>query len=200
MNSSITIAILAGGQSRRMGTDKSFVLLGGKPLLQHVIDRSGQLGYPLILIANQLDPYQQFNLPVYPDVIPGAGSLGGLYTALSYSKSDYTLCLACDMPHVNATLLRHLTEISAGYDAVVPHVAGVLQGLHAVYHQRCLPVMHEHIQQGNLKISDIFDVLKTRFVDDAELSRFDPDGTSFMNLNTQDELEQFKRIQIGKSD
>lgn len=199
MSSPITIAILAGGQSRRMGTDKSFVVLNDKPLIQHVIDRASQLDYPLILIANDVERYQQFGLPVYPDVIPGAGSLGGLYTALTHSETDYTLCLACDMPQIKPALLHHLITRIDHYDAVVPRVNGVAQSLHAIYHQRCLSVMHKHIQQGKLKISDIFDVLRARFVDDAELSRFDPDGTSFMNLNTQVDLEQFKHIKIGKS-
>lgn len=198
MNSPITIAVLAGGQSRRMGTDKSFILLDGKLLLQHVINRASQIDYSVILIANDVERYQQFDLPVYPDVISGAGSLGGLYTALTHSKTDYTLCLACDMPQINPVLLQYLITLKDSYDAIVPRVNGVAQSLHAIYHQRCLPIMYEHIQQRKLKISDIFDVLNTRFVDDAELRRIDPDSTSFMNLNTQVDLEQFKRIKIGK--
>lgn len=199
MNNHVTIAILAGGQSRRMGTDKSFVPLDGKPLIQHVIDRASQLEIPLILIANDVERYQQLGLPVYSDVIPGAGSLGGLYTALSHSSTAFTLCLACDMPQVNPALLHHLITLKDSYDVVVPRVDGVAQSLHAIYHQRCLPIMHEHIQQGKLKISRVIDVLNTRFVDDAELRLIDPDSTSFMNLNTQVDLEQFKRIKIGKS-
>ncbi|MGQ9889958.1 MAG: molybdenum cofactor guanylyltransferase [Aggregatilineales bacterium] len=199
MNDQVTIAILAGGQSRRMGTDKSFVLLNGKLLLQHVIDRACQLETPLILIANDIERYQQLGLPVYPDVLPGAGSLGGLYTALTYSRTDYTLCLACDMPQVNPALLRYLITLKDSYDAIVPRVNGVAQSLHAIYHQRCLPIMREHIQQGKLKISRVIDLLNTRFVDDAELHRIDPDSRSFMNLNTQVDLEQFKCIKIRKS-
>ncbi len=193
MNETVTVAILAGGQSRRMGTDKSFILLDGKPLLQHVIDRASQIKYPLILIANDVERYQQFDLPVYPDVIFGVGSLGGLYTALTYSRTDYTLCLACDMPEIKPALLQYLIALKDAYDAVVPRVDGIAQSLHALYHRRCLPVMYEHIQQKQLKISGVIDLLNTRFIDDAELSRFDPDGTSFTNLNTQGDLEQFKR-------
>lgn len=199
MSSPITIAILAGGQSRRMGTDKSFILLDGKPLIQHVIDRASQLNYPLILIANDVERYRQFSFPVYPDIIPGAGSLGGLYTALTHSQTDYTLCLACDMPQIKPALLQYLVTVTDHYDAVLPRVNGVAQSLHAIYHQRCLSIMHKHIQHKKLKISDIFDELNTRFVDDAELRRIDPGSTSFMNLNTQVDLEQFKHIKIRKS-
>lgn len=200
MSEPVTTAILAGGQSRRMGTDKSFILLHGRPLIQHVIDRASQLDMPLILIANDIERYQQFDLPVYRDAIPGAGSLGGVYTALTYSETEYTLCLACDMPQVNPALLRYLMTLTGSYDVVAPRVNGVTQSLHAIYHRRCLPAMHEHIQQGKLKISDVIELLQTRFVEDAELSRFDPEGASFMNLNTQRDVAQFRRIKIEKPD
>jgi molybdenum cofactor guanylyltransferase len=193
------VAVLAGGQSRRMGTDKSFLLLDGKPLIQRVIDRASHLKMPLILIANDVERYQQFDVPVYPDIISGAGSLGGLYTALTHSQTEYTLCVACDMPQIKPALLQYLITLKDSYDAVVPRVNGVAQSLHAIYHQRCLPMMYEHIQQGKLKISKVINELNTRFVDDAELRQIDPDITSFMNLNTQVDLEQFKRLKIEKS-
>lgn len=177
-----------------MGTDKSFIPLDGKLLIQHVIDRASQLGMPLLLIANNIERYQQFDLPVYPDAIPGAGSLGGVYTALTYSQTEYTLCLACDMPQVNLALLRYLMTLTGSYDVIAPRVNGVTQSLHAIYHRRCLPVLYDHIQQGKLKISGVIELLQTRLVDDAELSRFDPEGASFVNLNTQGDLAQFKRI------
>ncbi|XWX02463.1 molybdenum cofactor guanylyltransferase [Aggregatilineales bacterium SYSU G02658] len=198
MSDAVTVAILAGGQSRRMGTDKSFVLLEGKPLIQHVIERASSLGYSLILIANDVERYRPFGLPVYPDVIAGAGSLGGLYTALTHSPTDYTLCLACDMPQVNPELLQYLITLKGAYDAVVPRVEGVLQGVHALYHRRCLPVMQGHIQQGTLKIIKVIEALNVRLVDEGELRQFDPDCTSFLNLNSPLDLEAFQRIKTTK--
>lgn len=147
MTDIVTVAILAGGQSRRMGTDKSFVLLDGRPLIEHVIERAGALGYPVILIANHVERYRQFGLPVYADVISGAGSLGGLYSALAHSRSDHTLCLACDMPHINPRLLAYLLTLRGAADAVVPCVNSLLQPLHAVYHRRCLPVLRQRIER-----------------------------------------------------
>lgn len=184
-----TIAILAGGQSRRMGVDKSFVLLNGKPLLQHVIDRARTLDQPMILIANAVERFQVFGLPVYPDVIPGSGSLGGLYTALTHSTTPYTLCLACDMPRIEPALLRHLLTLTeSGADAIIPRANGVMQGLHAVYHQRCLPVIAEQIAQDDLRVGTLSALVTTRFVDAAELRPFDPHGRSFINLNTPAEV------------
>lgn len=191
MSSRVTVAILAGGQSRRMGTDKSFVVVEGKPLLQHVIDRVGRLGYPAVLIANDIPRYQAFGLPVYADVIPGAGALGGLYTALTHSATGYTLCLACDMPRVSPALLAHLISLADRHDAIVPRVGGVAQALHAIYHRRCLPVMEARIRRGELRISELLGALSTRFVEEDELRRFDPHGASFANLNTPRDVAEW---------
>ncbi|MBN8638418.1 MAG: molybdenum cofactor guanylyltransferase, partial [Anaerolineae bacterium] len=127
------IAILAGGQSRRMGTDKSFVRLNEKPLLQHVIERVSALQLPLVLIANDPAKYADFGLPVITDVLPNAGSLGGIYTAVQHGDAEYTLCVACDMPFLNPALLRYLLDQATGVDAVVPFVDGTAHALHAVY-------------------------------------------------------------------
>lgn len=81
----MSAAILAGGQPRRMGTDKSFIVLDGKPLIGHVIDRLKPLAIPMIIITNQPEKYAQFALPLFEDVIPNKGSLGGLYSAVTYT-------------------------------------------------------------------------------------------------------------------
>src|SRR5438477_6072065 len=98
MYNSASVAILAGGGSSRMGTDKSFVKLNGKPLFECVLERVSALGVPIILIANQPDRYAAYKLPTYVDLMPNCGSLGGLYTAIHYSPTASTLCVACDMP------------------------------------------------------------------------------------------------------
>jgi molybdopterin-guanine dinucleotide biosynthesis protein A len=107
MANDITVAILAGGLSRRMGTNKSFVSLAGKPLIQHVIERVSALRLPVMLITNTPEQYAHFDLPMYGDVYPQCGSLGGLYTPLHSSLTDYTLCVACDTPFLNVDLLRY---------------------------------------------------------------------------------------------
>ena len=85
---SFSLAIIAGGQSRRMGRDKAFVELGGKPLIEHVIQRSADLGQAeTIIITNKPAQYAHLGLPMYRDVLPDKGSLGGIYTALVKAKA-----------------------------------------------------------------------------------------------------------------
>lgn len=185
------VAILAGGKSRRMGMDKSFVLLNDKPLLRHVIERVSDLQLPIILIANEHEKYAEFGLPIFSDLMPNAGSLGGIYTALSQGSTETTrtLCVACDMPFLNPTLLRSLIEQSLAFDAVVPFVDGTAHGLHAVYSPACLPIMQEQIESGILMIQRVFSQVQTQFVGEEALRSFDPDLRSLVNLNTPIDLD-----------
>jgi len=121
---SVSIAILAGGQSKRMGTDKSLLVMRGVPILSHVLTQTGKLGLPITLVTNSPEKYADYNVPMIADILPGNGSLGGLYTAIASSSADYTLCVACDMPFLNAELLRDLIERRATWDVVVPRING----------------------------------------------------------------------------
>ncbi len=196
-----TIAILAGGSSSRMGTDKSFLTLDGKPLFECVLDRVSELGVPLIVIANQPDRYAAYGLPIYTDIIPDCGSLGGLYSAINYSPTSRILCVACDMPFLNVPLLRHLIEISRDYDVVVPHIAGMAEGLHAVYNKTCLVAIRTQLDSAQFKVSGFYSQLCVRFVDENECRRFNPDLGSFTNLNRpQDFIAAQTFVDTGTQD
>ncbi len=187
----ISLAIIAGGQSRRMGQDKAFVELGGKALIEHVIERSHDLGQAeTILITNKPADFQQLALPMYCDVMPDTGSLGGIYTALMQAQSRDVLVLACDMPFINTELLRYMiARMDADTDIVVPRVAGYPQGLHAIYKKTCIEPIREQLEAHRLKIIRFYDRMRVRYLDEKETSAFDPDGHSFTNLNTPAELE-----------
>lgn len=189
----VTVAILAGGRSRRMGTNKSFLPFAGKPLVQHVIERVQTLSLPVILITNSPNQYAVFDLPMFGDVYPGCGSLGGLYTALHSSATDYTLCVACDMPFLNVDLLRYLLDLRSGVSAVVPYIADHYESLHAVYNRACLPILLEQLEQERLRIHEIYPKLQVRLVVEAEINHFDPEQRSFMNLNTPDDVAYIQK-------
>ena len=123
----LSLAIIAGGQSRRMRRDKAFVELGGKPLIERVIERSAELGQAeTILITNSAADYAHLGLPMYGDIFPGKGSLGGIYTALTRASQSAVLVLACDMPFINPDLLRFMiAQLDEDTDIVAPRVDGV---------------------------------------------------------------------------
>jgi len=188
MEEPVTVAILAGGKSSRMGVDKSFAPLLGKTLIQRVLDRAGSLGLPAILITNRPADYASLGLPMFGDLLPGKGSLGGLYTAISCSPTVYTLCVACDMPFLNPALLAYLISLRAGYDVIVPRINGFPEALHAVYGKGCLGPIREKLDQDRLKATGFYGEVRLRFVEEDEVRRFDPALRSFVNVNTPEEL------------
>ncbi len=191
---SVSVAILAGGRSRRMGQDKTALLLHGKPLLQHVVDAVASLKLPIQIITNAPDNHAYLGLPMHTDVFPGSGSIGGLYTALHYVTTDYMLCLACDAPYLQPVLLRYLIALRHDYDAIVPVVRARRHPLVAVYSKRCLPVIHEHIERGELRITTMLDDLHTRFVEENDVRRYDPVLKSFFNANTPEEFARLAAL------
>ena len=192
----LSVAIVAGGLSSRMGRDKAFVELAGKPLIQHVIERSRHLGQAeTMLIANQPERYRHLGLTVFSDVLPNKGSLGGIYTALCHAKHPYMLVIACDMPFIKTELLRFMiAQITDGVDIVVPRVDGYPQGLHAIYSQACRQPIRKQLAANRLKIIRFYDRMRVRYLDEADCMPYDAHGRSFINLNTPEELRQARHM------
>ena len=107
----LTVAVIAGGKSSRMGTDKSFVPFLGKPMIEHILESVDNIGDDLIIITNQPEGYAYLNLPTYGDRFLNHGPLGGLHAALHYATKRYVLVVACDMPWLNRPLLSHMISL-----------------------------------------------------------------------------------------
>lgn len=187
-----SLAIIAGGQSRRMGRDKAFLRLGDKALIQHLLERTADLGQAeTLLITNKPAAYAHLGLPMYGDALPDKGALGGIYTALLRATCPVVLALACDMPFVDARLLRFmLSQLDAQTDVVAPRVDGYPQGLHAIYRKTCIQPIREQLLQNRLKIIGFYPTVRLRYLDEADYATFDPHARSFTNLNTPAELAQ----------
>jgi molybdopterin-guanine dinucleotide biosynthesis protein A len=183
-----TIAILAGGKSSRMGRDKSFVLFQGQPMIEVVKERVSGLGDELILITNKPTEYAHLALPMFSDVYPDHGSLGGIFTAVHYAAHPYTLVVACDMPWLNRPLLNYMISLRETADVVVPRWQKYPEPLHAVYSKACLAPIAENLQAQRLKITGFFGRVAVHFLERETIARFDPLGRSFANVNTPQDL------------
>jgi molybdopterin-guanine dinucleotide biosynthesis protein A len=172
-----------------MGVDKSFTYLNNKSIFEHTLARIQELVLPTILITNSPDKYAAYALPMYQDIFPDQGALGGLYTAIQKSKTGFTLCVACDMPFLNVNLLKYLLSLcTAEWDIIVPRTDGHPEAMHTVYSKACLEPIQRQIAQGKLKASGFFDQVKARYIEEEVIRQFDPDLRSFMNVNTPDDL------------
>jgi len=190
----ITGVILAGGQSRRMGRDKAFLPFGTGVLVERVIEVLQQVTEELLLITNTPEPYLRFGLPMASDVLPGAGSLGGIYSGLMHAKTPYSLCLACDMPFVKPEFLRVLCEMASEADVVIPKNADDFQTLCAVYAQACREPIRQKIDAGRLKITGFFDQVRVHVIEGELLARYDPHDLMFFNANTPEEYAEAQRM------
>lgn len=183
-----TVAVLAGGQSSRMGRDKSFVEVEGQHLIERVLEIVTGLADETIISTNRPDAFAHLGLPTFTDVVPDKGSLGGIYSAVTHARGQHTLVVAVDMPFLNRDLLAYLLSLRHGHDVVAPRLDGYPQATHAVYSKACLEPMRCRIDAGRLKIIRFYDEVRVRYVDEGEMTPFDPDLRSFVNVNTPDEL------------
>ncbi|MBN1656821.1 MAG: molybdenum cofactor guanylyltransferase [Anaerolineae bacterium] len=190
----ISAIVLAGGQSRRLGRDKAFLPVGGKPLVAHVVHTLAVLSDDLIVVANNLEAYTPLGLRarLIHDEEPGKGSLMGIYSGLKVACHEHALAVACDMPFLNVDLLRYMVELVPGYDIVVPRDGTLIEPLHAVYGKGCLGPMADQLQSGKRRIIAFFGAVRVRYVEADEIVQFDPDRLSFVNVNTPEDWDRVR--------
>ncbi len=190
----LSIAIQAGGQSRRMGRDKALVPLGGRPLIEHVLRQVEQLGDEVLITTNRPQDLAYLGVRLVSDEEPGAGALQGLATALAHARGERVLVVGCDMPFLQRPLLEHLIALSGPHQVVVPRRAGEYEPLLAVYARDTLPAIRRALRAGQRRVISFFPHVRVRAVMDDELAALDPTGLSFFNVNTPADLREAEAI------
>jgi len=189
----MTGVILAGGRNSRIGQNKAFLEIGGKMIIERTIEIYKKIFDEILIITNTPEDYQYLGLKVYTDLIPNRGSLGGIYTGLHYSKSDYAFFAACDMPFLNERVIRHIIKGARDYDIIVPYYKHRLHPLHAVYSKRCLPIFKGMVEENRLKIKALFLKFRVKKIADIPETRLPP----FSNINTKEDYKQAIKLQGG---
>jgi molybdopterin-guanine dinucleotide biosynthesis protein A len=196
MPTPVTVALLAGGKSSRMGTDKSFVRVLGRPLIEEVLAQVAGLGSETLIVTNRPDDYRYLGLPLFSDVLPDKGALGGIYTALHSATQPYVFCLACDMPFIVRPLLDYFVTLlpDANADVIMPRLGAEAEPFRALYARTCLAPIRAALDAGKMRVISFFPEVRMRFVDEPEIDRFDPAHRSFFNVNTPEDLAQARRL------
>lgn len=192
----LSIVIQAGGQSSRMGEDKALKHFLGRPLIQRVAERLSPIADELIVTTNRPEEYAFLGLPLFPDLQPGRGALGGLFTALSSARHPNVAVAACDMPFASAELFSTAVDILSReeVDVVIAKTSEGFEPLHAVYRRAsCLPAVSSALQSGQMRVISWFSAVKVRTLTPEEIRRCDPDGLAFWNLNTPEEFAEAER-------
>lgn len=200
----LTAAVLVGGKSSRMGTDKALLPLmpNGPPLLRLVLDQVSAVADEVMLVGEERPGYGGFGVPVIPDGHPEQGTLGGIATALATASHRHVLVVACDMPFLDAGLLGWMAALPRVYDVLVPRLPGesrqgsgfVFQTLHAIYGGACLPAIERRLTADRRQVIGFFEDVRVQTVELEAVRRFDPDLRSFFNANTPEAAAAARRI------
>jgi len=200
----ISAAVLAGGMSRRMGTDKALLPLrpGDPPLAQIAIDRVSAVAADVFVVASDRPAYERFGVRVVPDRYPDAGTLGGIATALAEAAHPRCLVVACDMPFLSVALLDWMVAQPTDNDVLVPRLPGesrqgggfVYQTLHAIYGQGCLLAIETRLVAEQRQVIGFFADVRVRVVDESDVRALDPMLRSFFNANTPEAADEARRL------
>jgi molybdopterin-guanine dinucleotide biosynthesis protein A len=198
----LTIAIQAGGESRRMGRDKALVPLIGKPMIVHVYERVKSLADEVIVTTNRIPDYEFLGLPLYQDIVIGRGALGGLYTALKVAQNPIVAVLACDMPFANLDLFSaaYTRLVNEDLDAVIPRTENGLEPLHAVYRRHsCITAVEWALDSGEWKLISWLKKVKAATMEPKEIKIHDPEQVAFWNVNTEEDLKRAQELILSRT-
>ena len=197
----LTIAVQAGGQSSRMGEDKALKTFLGRPLIQRVTERLAPIADEIIVTTNRPDAYAFLDLRLIPDLKPGRGALGGLYTAIASATYPVVAVVACDMPFASPMLIETMSKllVEEEADVVIAKSEAGYEPLHTVYRRdTCLPAIESAIAADQWKVIAWFPQVQVRVLTSEEIKSSDPDGLAFWNVNTPEEFAEAEKLAISR--
>lgn len=159
----LTIVILAGGKSERMGEDKAFLDLEGQAFIQRILHVAKKMTQEVIVIANP-QKYEALEVSVYPDLIENCGPVGGIYTAMENVQTPYLLVLSCDIPLLNVAILKHLIQESLPCDVNMLTTEDGWHPLTAIYNSRTLPIFKKALDRKELKLRSLCSQMELRTI------------------------------------
>jgi len=192
----ITGIILSGGKSLRMGQNKAFIQIGGKPIIHRIHSLFQKLFKEVIIVTNQKELFSNLNAKIYEDLIPNRGAIIGLYTGLHFSSYFYSFCVACDMPFLNEKLIHYLISQIDGEDVILPKTNDGFQPLHAIYSKNCQKAIKKILNEGKNKILDFYPYVKVKIIEESKFKNLDPELKSFININTPEELKILNKLTV----
>ncbi|MHC4642567.1 MAG: molybdenum cofactor guanylyltransferase [Planctomycetota bacterium] len=152
-----TAIIMAGGGSRRMGIDKSMLLIKDRPIIKHICDQLRGTFSQILISADEVEKYAFLGFDCIPDKMPGQGPLMGIVSALGASDNELNFIVACDIPHIDIRFVRKMLAEAQAVDMVIPaNGNGKYEPLFAIYNKSALKAMNQVLSSGQPKISDTF--------------------------------------------
>jgi len=190
-----TSAILIGGKSTRFRTDKTFMQISNENISKNFFDKLNPIFSEIFFVADRKDKIPFSGAIVKSDLKSNLGPIGGLYTALYYAGEEYCFLSACDMPFLNLKTIQVIwDQRSDNVDILAPVWNGNIEPLAAFYNKRCLPLIEESIQNGQLMMKGFWDKVKVNYVDLSEYLTQSQIRKEFFNINTPEDYNSALRI------
>lgn len=182
----ITVQIMLGGKSTRMGRDKATVELEGKTLLERALESWAEFGKSVQLSVGPEDRkvLAPRGIRAVADIYPERGPLGGLHAGLAACETELLLLVAVDTPFLTPAIAQALVPAmeEGEADACVYSLAGRPQPLFGLYRKSCLPAAEELLAAGENRMNALLRRVETVYLPGGGVQRF------FVNLNTPEEL------------
>ncbi len=196
----INAIILAGGKNSRMKKAKAFCEINGRPVIEIIIGKLNGLFSKIIVVTNNTQGYERYDVMLVEDVVKNRGPLAGIYSGLSASDKPHNFVVGCDMPFLNVDLIRHMTENTGENDVIVPRIKGFVEPLHGIYSRRCLPFIKKELDGNDAEVTGVksfFSRVRVKYITEDEVSRFDRKLGSFFSINTNEDLEKAKSLKTN---
>ena len=185
-----TCIVLAGGNSRRMGTDKTALTFREQTFLERAVFRFKKV-FDEVLVSVQKNDERFANFEVIEDIYENCGPMSGLHTALS-TRTNGIFITAADMPFAEPRLALCILRMSCGWDACVINT-GIPHPLFGWYSSSVLPIVEQFLQNGQCSMTKLLESVNTRYIYKEELPQFDMDKC-LQNINTPSEFIKLKSI------
>ena len=182
----VTGVIQAGGKSTRMGGQpKALLELGGRRIIERVLDAVAPVVDDVLIVTNTPALYAFLGVAMVPDVYPDHGSLGGIFSGLTAAAGEVVFNVACDMPFLHSPVARLIVARAGEADVVIPH---------ALYAKACLPHIETRLMAGRFKIVGLFEDVRVVEIPEEEVARLRAPDVVFMNVNTPEELARARAL------
>lgn len=186
--------ILAGGKSSRMGTNKALLTLNNKKVIEHIIEEMKQITDDIIIIANEPELYQKYNIPIFEDRYMHSGPLAGLETALFHMAGDIAVVTPCDTPFVHHSVYNKLLHQMHTQDAIVPKYENRLHPLAGVYKKTVHSFIEQKIKNNELRMTSFYDDINVHIQEDFDEIDQSVLRKHFFNMNTVEDFNKAKEL------
>jgi molybdopterin-guanine dinucleotide biosynthesis protein A len=197
LTAGVTGVILAGGQSRRMGSNKALLPYRGGRFIESIYQTMTALFTEVLLVTNTPEQHQFLPCPKVADIYQGMGALAGLHAGLYHSRSDQIFAVACDMPYLNTDAIRALLARRHQAAVIIPVSDRGPEPLHAVYSKACLAPMEQSLTSGKARIVSFFPLVNVHTITREHVATIDRDFSSFCNINTPAEYFELRKNESG---